>query len=145
MAITFNQHAKVTVAPTGWSNATVKKLAMGNPVNTVVGQSDTLFVTFLTDDSHLVRHSFLMAAGVSHLLEKLVGVTMREGEGLVDLEELIDYRCGIEIAHRLGQNDRLFVNVVDVCALHDLVEEDEQPSEESLEEEFPIFGGTDIE
>lgn len=141
MAITFNRQTEVSVPQEGWTFATIKKLALGNPVNTVVGTSDTLFITFLTDDSQLVRHSFLMAAGVSHLLEKLVAVTLGIGEEEVDLEQLNGHRCGIEIAHRSGQNGRLFVNVVGVCSTNELVDEDfEERLPTEQEEELSTFG-----
>lgn len=60
-----------------------------------------------------------MAPGVNFLLEKLIDITIGEGDEQVDLEDLKGKRCGIKVEHKFW-NDRVFAIVVDVCAVDEL-------------------------
>lgn len=145
MAITFNRQQELAIPTEGWHFATIKKITLGKPVNTLAGVSNTVLLTFVTDDLRPVTQSFLMGAGVNYLLDKLVTVTLGQENEEVNLENLNEHRCGIQVAHRYGQKDRLFVNVVDVCSVDELDEEDNSGEFPSVpEEELPIFGDTDI-
>lgn len=62
-----------------------------------------------------------MAEGVHYLLEDLINVTLGPGEGDINLEDLIDLRCGIRIEHFQGK-DRMYANVVEVCLDEDLLD-----------------------
>ena len=60
-----------------------------------------------------------MASGVNFTLEKLIDITMGEGDEEIELENLVGKRCGIKVEHKFW-NDRVFVNVVDVRSIDEL-------------------------
>lgn len=116
MAITYNRHVP-TVLQKGWYRARVNKVVEGKPVNTMYGLSNTVLITFETEHGDIVSQSFKMLKGTNALLEKLVNVTIGEDTGDIDLESLVQLYCGIKVDHNYGKQDRLFVNVVDICAI----------------------------
>lgn len=107
------------MASQGWHSATVNDIREGKPAKTKMGLSDTALTSFTTDNHCLVTQSFLMASGVNFTLEKLIDITMGEGDEEIDLESLVGKRCGIKVEHKFW-NDRVFANVVDVCSLDEL-------------------------
>jgi hypothetical protein len=124
LMLNFKRNMVPQMPARGWYKATVSEIREGKSAKTKIGLSDTALTTFITDNHCLVTHSFLMAPGVNFTLEKLIGITMGEGDDQVNLEELVGKRCGIKVDHRFW-NDRVFANVVDVCSIDELVEEDE--------------------
>lgn len=110
-----------------WHIAKITNVKEGKPVNTKFGVSDTALTTFVTDNHSLVTQSFLMASGVNFTLEKLIDITMGEGDDQVNLEELVGKRCGIKVEHK-HWNGRIYANVVDVCSVDELVEDENDNS-----------------
>lgn len=110
----------------GHYKAMVKSIKEGKEATTKYGPSPTALVTFVTDNHSMVTQSFLMAPGVNFQLEKLAEVTigLGETEEEVELDKIVGEKCGIEVEHRHVGN-RVFANVVDVCDIYELVEEDE--------------------
>ncbi|NRD77305.1 hypothetical protein HPT25_07310 [Bacillus sp. BRMEA1] len=111
----------------GWHFAEITNIKEGKSANTKFSVSDTALTTFVTDNHSLVTQSFLMAQGVNFTLEKLIDITFGEGDEQVELENLIGKRCGIKVEHRFW-NNRVFANVVDVCSLDELVEDESDSS-----------------
>lgn len=107
------------MASQGWHIATVNDIREGKPAKTKLGFSDTALINFTTDTHCLVTQSFLMAPGVNFTLEKLIDITMGEGDEEIDLENLVGKRCGIKVRHRFS-NDRVFANVVEVSSIDEL-------------------------
>ncbi|ARK22262.1 hypothetical protein [Sporosarcina ureae] len=116
MAITYNRQVPI-ILEIGWHRARVIKVVEGKPVNTMYGLSDTVLITFETEYGGIVSQSFKMLKGTNALLEKLITVTVGEDTGDIDLESLVQLYCGIKVDHNYGKQDRLFVNVVDVCPI----------------------------
>ncbi|EOR20782.1 hypothetical protein A499_24764 [Niallia nealsonii AAU1] len=115
----FKRNLVPQMASQGWHIATVNDVREGKPAKTKRGYSDTALINFTTENHCLVTQSFLMAQGVNFLLEKLIDITMGEGDEEIELENLGGMRCGIKVEHRLW-NDRVFANVVDVCSIDEL-------------------------
>jgi len=116
MGITYNRQVP-NVLEKGWHRARAIKVVEGKPVNTMYGLSDTVLITFETEHGGVASQSFKMLKGTNALLEKLVTLTLGEDTGEVDLECLVQTYCGIKVEHAYGKQDRLFVNVVDVCSI----------------------------
>lgn len=125
----------------GWHRATIKSIKEGKPANSLIGLSETALTTFVTENCSLITQSFLMAPPVNFMLEKLITVTLGLDDEELHLEDLIGKRCGIKVEHRFSQ-DRVFANVVDVCHIDELIEDE---SKEGLpQEELSILGDTDL-
>ena len=78
---------------------------------------------------------------MNFLLEKMITFTLGLDDEEINLEDLIGKRCGINVEHRLSQ-DRVFANVVDVCSIDELIDDE---SEKGLPPagELSVFGDTD--
>ncbi|WP_394138492.1 hypothetical protein [Cytobacillus oceanisediminis] len=124
MNLNFKRNMVPQMATEGWHFATVIEIKGGKPAKTKMGISDTALTSFAPDNHSLVTQSFLMAPGVNFTLEKLIDITMGEGEDQVNLKELVGKRCGIKVEHK-HWNGRVFANVVDVCSVDELEEENE--------------------
>ncbi|MBG9654086.1 hypothetical protein [Cytobacillus firmus] len=119
----YKRNMEPQMVAQGWHFATITEIKEGKPAQTKWGQSDTALTTFKTDNHCMVTQSFLMAPGVNFTLEKLIDIVFEEGDDQVDLEELVGKRCGIKVEHKFW-NDRVFANVVDVCSVYELQEDD---------------------
>lgn len=127
MNLNYKRNMVPQMATEGWHFATVNDIKEGKPAKTKMGFSDTALTSFITDNHCLVTQSFLMAPGINFTLEKLVDITMGEGDDQVNLEKLVGKRCGIKVEHK-HWNGRIFANVVDVCSLDELEEEENDNS-----------------
>ncbi|MGG3803701.1 hypothetical protein [Metabacillus fastidiosus] len=107
----------------GWHFATIMEIKEGKQAQTKMGLSDTILATFQTDHNCIVSQSLLMAPGVNFILEKLINIVIGEGSDEVDLKNLVKKRCGIKVEHKLWK-DRIFANVIDVCSVDELQEDD---------------------
>lgn len=123
MNLNFKRNMVPQMATEDWHRATVNDVREGKPAKTKLGLSDTAITDFITDNHCLVTQSFLMAPGVNFTLEKLIDITIGEGDEQVNLEEMVGKRCGIKVEHK-HWNGRVFANVVDVCFEEELQEED---------------------
>lgn len=142
MNLNFKRNMVPQMATEGWHFATVNEIKEGKPAKTKMGFSDTALTSFTTDNHSLVTQSFLMAPGVNFTLEKLIDVAMGEGDDQVNLEELVGKRCGIKVEHK-HWNGRVFANVVDVCSIEEL-EEDESDSSVPPTQEMTDLGNLEL-
>jgi len=126
----------------GWHYAKIVNIREGKQVMTNFGPSDTAVATFVTDNYCAVTQSFLMAPGVNFLLERLIDATFGTDAEQVDLYDLVGKQCGIKVEHREWKG-KVYANVVDVCAIDELQEEDEDdgfvpPTQEIDLDELPF-------
>lgn len=112
--------------PEGWHYARIASVREGKQVKTYMGPSNTVLVTFVIEGEvpALVTQSFPTAPWANFLLERLIDVAMDTNEAVVDLNDLVYKRCGIKVEHREWKG-KLYANVVDVCAVDELQEVDE--------------------
>lgn len=130
MNLNFKRNMVPQMATEGWHIATINDVREGKPAKTKLGLSETALTDFITDKHCLVTQSFLMAPGVNFTLEKLIDITVGEGDEQVNLEEMVGKRCGIKVEHKHWKG-RIFANVVEVCSVDELQEEDDDvPTQE---------------
>jgi hypothetical protein len=130
--------------PEGWHYARIASIREGKQVTTQMGPSDTILVTFAIegDVPALVTQSLLTAPWANFLLERLIDVAMDTSEEEVDLNDLVYKQCGIKVEYREWKG-KIYANVVDVCAIDELQEEDEDdgfvpPTQEIDLDELPF-------
>jgi hypothetical protein len=110
--------------PEGWHYARIASVREGKQAMTSFGPSDTAVFTFVTDNYAAVTQSLLMAPGVNFLLERLIDSALETDADEVDLYDLVGKRCGIKVEYREWKG-KVYANVVDVCAVDELQEVDE--------------------
>jgi hypothetical protein len=118
--------------PEGWHYARIASVREGKQAKTQMGPSNTVLITFVIegDVPALVTQSFLTAPWANYRLERLIDAIELDASGGVadddeiDLNDLVYKRCGIKVEYREWKG-KVYANVVDVCAIDELQEVDE--------------------
>jgi hypothetical protein len=140
----FSRNNKPTfeIPAEGYYSATVVGWKQGKSINTIMGSTPSVLVTFDLGQGIKVMQSMLNFAGPTSLVEKLVDATVGPNNDDIDFDDLIGKNCGVEIKHNhIGSNT--YANVVDVFPESELEDEQDEDSFENEEEDNSFHDHSD--
>lgn len=123
----FSRNNKPTfeIPAEGCYSAAVVGWKPGKSVNTIMGTTPSILVTFDLGQGVKVMQSMLNFAGSTSLVEKLVDAIVGLDGDNIDFDDLIGKSCGVEIKHN-QVNANTYANVVDVFPENELSDEEDE-------------------